>query len=85
MYVCSRLTEGNSGCWLLLAPLGLLAPTCARTADIMQAFSDYQRTGFGQWPWESDALAFPRERPRFAKHSDGTLVEKPLPAGAGAQ
>ena len=53
--------------------------------DIMQAFADYQRTGFGGWPWESDAMAFPRDRARFAKHADGTLVEKPLPEGAGAQ
>jgi redox-sensitive bicupin YhaK (pirin superfamily) len=48
--------------------------------DIMKAFSDYQRTGFGNWPWDSDALVFPRERTRFAKHADGTLVEKPIPA-----
>lgn len=47
--------------------------------DIMQAFSDYQRTGFGSWPWESSALAFPRERPRFAKFADGTLQERPIP------
>ena len=47
--------------------------------QIMKAFSDYQRTGFGNWPWESEALAFPRERPRFAKFADGTLVERPIP------
>ena len=45
--------------------------------DIMKAFSDYQATGFGSWPWESEALAFPRERPRFAKYADGRLEEKP--------
>lgn len=47
--------------------------------DIMQAFQDYQKDGFGRWPWDGDALVFPRERGRFAKHQDGTLVEKPLP------
>jgi len=53
--------------------------------DIMRAFSDYQRTGFGAWPWESDALAFGRERPRFAKFADGTLEERPVPpASCGA-
>ena len=52
--------------------------------DIMQAFADYQATGFGGWPWESDALAFGRERQRFAKHADGKLEERPLPAGAGS-
>jgi len=50
--------------------------------DIMKAFSDYQATGFGRWPWESEALAFPPERPRFAKYADGSLVERPLPPTA---
>lgn len=47
--------------------------------DITQAFSDYQRTGFGGWPWDSDALAHPRARPRFAKYADGRIEEKPIP------
>jgi len=50
--------------------------------DIMKAFSDYQATGFGRWPWESESLAFPPDRPRFAKYADGTLVEKPMPSEA---
>ena len=48
--------------------------------DIMQAFSDYQRTGFGAWPWPSDAHCHGRERPRFAKYADGRVEEKPLPS-----
>ena len=52
--------------------------------DIMQAFSDYQRTGFGNWPWESESLAFPKDRTRFAKYADGTLVEKPMPSQASS-
>ena len=47
--------------------------------DIMAAFSDYQRTGFGSWPWDSESMAFAKERGRFAKYADGTLIEKPLP------
>lgn len=47
--------------------------------DIVKAFSDYQRTGFGGWPWESEALAHPRERPRFAKYADGRVEEMPMP------
>lgn len=47
--------------------------------DIVQAFTDYQRTGFGGWPWPSDALAHPRERPRFAKYADGRMEEMPMP------
>jgi len=48
--------------------------------DIMKAFADYQQTGFGAWPWESDALAFPRERARFAKYASGELEERPIPS-----
>ena len=69
-----------------------IAPHCSRPRDdaslarrvvspaqIMKAFSDYQSTGFGGWPWETDALAFGRDRPRFAKYADGRLEERPVP------
>ena len=46
--------------------------------DIMKAFEDYQRTGFGPWPWPSDAHAFPRGESRFALYADGTREERPL-------
>ena len=49
--------------------------------DIMQAFQDYQATGFGEWPWPSDAHAFPRERQRFAQYADGKVDERPMVAG----
>ena len=35
-------------------------------AEIQQAFADYQRTRFGGWPWDEDAVVFPREQGRFA-------------------
>jgi redox-sensitive bicupin YhaK (pirin superfamily) len=44
-------------------------------AEIMTAFSDYQRTRFGGWPWPKDDPVHPRERGRFARHADGRLEE----------
>lgn len=44
--------------------------------EIQQAFADYQRTGFGGWPWPSHDPVHPREEGRFARHADGR-VERP--------
>ena len=43
--------------------------------EIQQAFDDYQRTGFGGWPWPSDGPVHPREQGRFAVHADGRREE----------
>jgi quercetin 2,3-dioxygenase len=40
-------------------------------AGIEQAFSDYQRTGFGGWPWPTDDPVHPVDAGRFAVHPDG--------------
>jgi len=40
-------------------------------AEIVQAFSDYERTQFGGWPWASVDPVHPREEGRFARHADG--------------
>jgi len=41
--------------------------------EIQQAFTDYQRTRFGGWPWPSEAPVHGREEGRFARHADGTI------------
>lgn len=46
------------------------------SAEIRETFADYQRTGFGGWPWPSDSVVHPREKRRFAEHADGR-VEAP--------
>ncbi len=40
-------------------------------SGIDQAFFDYQRTGFGGWPWPTDDPVHPRTAGRFALHPDG--------------
>jgi hypothetical protein len=48
--------------------------------EIAQAFADYQKGGFGEWPHGDNAPVHPREALRFAKYSDGKLEERPWPA-----
>jgi redox-sensitive bicupin YhaK (pirin superfamily) len=44
-------------------------------AEIRQAFADFQRTRFGGWPWDSDEPVHPRDKGRFARHTDGRFEQ----------
>lgn len=48
--------------------------------ELQQAFSDFQRTGFGGWQWPAHGPVHARETGRFAKYPDGR-VEKAGPTG----
>ena len=51
-------------------------------AGIVRAYEDYQRTGFGGWPWPVDDPTHGHEPVRFARHRDGR-VERPPAALPG--
>ena len=40
-------------------------------AEIEQTFRDYQKSQFGGWPWPETEVVHPREKGRFAVHSNG--------------
>jgi redox-sensitive bicupin YhaK (pirin superfamily) len=42
-------------------------------SEILQAFTDYQRTQFGGWPWPSDDPVHERDAGRFARYGDGRI------------
>jgi hypothetical protein len=41
-------------------------------AEIRQAMMEYQQNEFGGWPWSRRDQVHPREKGRFARHTDGT-------------
>jgi redox-sensitive bicupin YhaK (pirin superfamily) len=55
-------------------PVAQYGPFVMNTrAELEQAFSDYQRSQFGGWPFSSNAPVHPRAQGRFARHADGRV------------
>ena len=55
-------------------PVAQYGPFVMNTeAEIRQAFTDYQRTAFGGWPWPTDDPVHRDARGRFARHADGRI------------
>jgi redox-sensitive bicupin YhaK (pirin superfamily) len=54
-------------------------------AEIQQAFADYQRTGFGGWPWPGTDPVHPRPEGRFARHVGGREERPPAPDKVGTK
>jgi redox-sensitive bicupin YhaK (pirin superfamily) len=77
--VSVKLTAGADEVELLLLegrpiaePVAHYGPFVMNTqTELQRAFSDYQRTRFGGWPWPSQGPAHDRARGRFARHADG--------------
>lgn len=82
------LVAGDTGIELLVLqgrpigePVARYGPFVMNTkAEIEQAFSDYQRTRFGPWPWPADDPVHGTERRRFARHADGSVTERAVPS-----
>lgn len=74
-----EINNGNSESYLLILegkpmnePVVKYGPFVMNTeAEIQEAFQEYQSTQFGGWPWPEQEQTHPREKGRFAIHTDG--------------
>ena len=59
-------------------PVAQYGPFVMNTrAELEQAFADYRATGFGGWPWPSEAPVHDAAQGRFARHADGRVETLP--------
>jgi redox-sensitive bicupin YhaK (pirin superfamily) len=59
------------------APVAQHGPFVMNTrAELVRAFSDYERTRFGGWPWPSDDPVHGHEATRFARFPSGERQER---------
>jgi redox-sensitive bicupin YhaK (pirin superfamily) len=81
----TRLEAGPQACDVLLLqgrpigqPVVQYGPFVMNSAaEIQRAIRDYQRTGFGGWPWPADDPVHGASEGRFAKHADGRVERAP--------
>jgi hypothetical protein len=79
-----KIENGDEKSYLLVLqgrplnePVAQYGPFVMNTqAEIQQAFSEYQRTQFGGWPWPKVEYTHAPEKGRFAQYVDGTIEEK---------
>jgi redox-sensitive bicupin YhaK (pirin superfamily) len=79
-----RLNTGSQTAHLLMLqgkpitePVAKYGPFVMNTdEEIRQAMQEYRTTQFGGWPWQRHDQVHPKNKGRFAKYPDGTLVEK---------
>jgi redox-sensitive bicupin YhaK (pirin superfamily) len=67
------LLQGNP----IAEPVAQYGPFVMNThEEIQQAFADFQRTGFGGWPWDRSDPVHPASQGRFARYHDGRVETK---------
>jgi hypothetical protein len=79
--VALTLEAGEEVCELLLLqgrpidePVVQYGPFVVNSqAQVQDALRDYERTGFGGWPWSSHEPVHEANAGRFAKHADGRI------------